>query len=230
MANNYFDATGVLMLDRVTPVITALFGAFNLDETYPGDGRAYIARISESDDAQWATVLDALADLAAKLDLTVQDNDERAAIEAVLWTLAAHFSADQNEPLAQLIEHHSFEDNADLDALFLMASCFDDGHHLAAILLEGCWHCSKPRLFEFGGEGFFLSREVRLFRSSSDAIRLGDGIRNAIQADETKQAASLILQEVLELLSGVSDARIQARLHRQVAECLLASQPSGDIA
>ena len=27
MANNYHDATGVLMLDRVTPVISALFGA-----------------------------------------------------------------------------------------------------------------------------------------------------------------------------------------------------------
>ena len=33
MANNYYDATGVLMLNRITPVITALFGAFELDET-----------------------------------------------------------------------------------------------------------------------------------------------------------------------------------------------------
>jgi len=38
MSNNYSDATGVLVLDRITPVITALFGGFNLDETYPGDG------------------------------------------------------------------------------------------------------------------------------------------------------------------------------------------------
>ena len=30
MANNYYEATGVLVLDRVTPVIQALFGAFAL--------------------------------------------------------------------------------------------------------------------------------------------------------------------------------------------------------
>jgi len=28
MANNYYEATGVLVLDRVTPVIQALFGTF----------------------------------------------------------------------------------------------------------------------------------------------------------------------------------------------------------
>ena len=38
MANTYFDATGVLVLDRVTPVITTLFGGFKLDEAYPGNG------------------------------------------------------------------------------------------------------------------------------------------------------------------------------------------------
>lgn len=30
MANNYYDATGTLVLDKVTPVIKALFDGFNL--------------------------------------------------------------------------------------------------------------------------------------------------------------------------------------------------------
>lgn len=227
MANNYYDATGVLVLDRVTPVITALFNGFALDENHPGNGRAYIARISESSDAQWSDVLDGLVDLAGALDLPVED--EEPIIEILLRALATHFGVDQDEDLAHLIEHHAFEDAADLDALFLIASCFDDGHHLTAILLEGCWHCSKPRLFEFGGEGLFLSREVRLFGTSSDVIQLGDGIRNAILADETKEAASLILEKVMELLSSICDEHMRARLHRQVAECLLASQPLSGI-
>jgi hypothetical protein len=42
MAQNYYDGTGVLVLDKVTPVIRGLFGLFRLDETYPGDGRVYI--------------------------------------------------------------------------------------------------------------------------------------------------------------------------------------------
>ncbi len=35
MANNYYEATGLLSLERVTPVIVALFGAFHLDANYP---------------------------------------------------------------------------------------------------------------------------------------------------------------------------------------------------
>ncbi|GHU04838.1 hypothetical protein FACS1894158_05990 [Betaproteobacteria bacterium] len=74
MANNYYDATGVLVLSQVTPVIKALFGAFHLDETYPGDGQAYIARISESNNPLWDDVQDGLADLAVELGLYVFQN------------------------------------------------------------------------------------------------------------------------------------------------------------
>ena len=38
---------GALILDRVTPVITALFGAFHLNEHAANVGRAHITRISE---------------------------------------------------------------------------------------------------------------------------------------------------------------------------------------
>ena len=165
MANNYYDATGVLMLERVTPVITALFGGFDLDESYPGDGQAYIARLSESSDPQWSDVLEALTDLASQLDLPVPDDDdsENDPMGTIIEVLAKHFGTDQNPELQNLVEHHQFEDSADLEALMLIASCFNDGYNLAAIQFEGCWHCSKPRLFEFGGEGCFLSRELSVF-------------------------------------------------------------------
>jgi hypothetical protein len=93
MANNYYDATGVLMLERVTPVITALFGGFDLDESYPGDGQAYIARLSESSDPQWSDVLEALTDLASQLDLPVPDDDdsENDPMGTIIEVLAKHF-------------------------------------------------------------------------------------------------------------------------------------------
>ena len=68
MANNYYEATGVLVLDRVTPVIQALFGAFALDESHPGNGQAYIAQIAETTNPQWPDVLDGLEDLATHSD------------------------------------------------------------------------------------------------------------------------------------------------------------------
>nr|WP_228384562.1 hypothetical protein [Rhodocyclus gracilis] len=64
MANNYYDMTGVLVLDKVTPVIKALFGEFELDENDPGNGQAYIANISESSSCSWDSVLENLQDLA----------------------------------------------------------------------------------------------------------------------------------------------------------------------
>ncbi|BGD46986.1 TPA: hypothetical protein ACSQFP_003713 [Pseudomonas aeruginosa] len=57
MANNYYEGTGVLVLNRVTPVIKALFGAFALDENHPGNGQAYIAQIAETNDPRWTDVL-----------------------------------------------------------------------------------------------------------------------------------------------------------------------------
>lgn len=59
MANNYFDTTGVLTFQdkaTATPVIMALFNAFDLDTDHPGDNQAYIARISEGMSCfDWAT-------------------------------------------------------------------------------------------------------------------------------------------------------------------------------
>ena len=229
MANNYYDATGVLVLERVTPVIKALFGEFHLDETYPGNGQAYIARTSEANNPLWDDVRENLADLAIQLGLIVPGQEGEPAIETLLRTMAAHFKADHNEELETLLEHHSFEGEgeADLEVLFLLANCFDDGHHLEAIQFEGCWYCSKPRLFDFGGEGCFLSREIRISTTSSQALRLGQQLRNALLGADIEEASKLLAQETANLLSGVSDESLRSSLRQRVAERLMETSMSG---
>lgn len=230
MANNYHDATGVLMLDRVTPVISALFGAFHLDGRYPGNGKAYIARLAEVNDPQWSDVLDDLMALAAQLDLPApadaegedgEDRDTELSMPALIDLIAPHFGADQNQDLANLIEHHPFEGSADLDALFLIATCFDDGHHLVAIQLEGCWRCSRSRLFEFGGHGCFISRELTVSSESTHALQLGEELRTAILAGDLAAASNRIANETLALLAAITDDQVRARLRRAVADRLL---------
>lgn len=230
MANNYYDATGVLVLDQVTPVITTLFGGFSLDPTYPGNGRAYIARISESNNPLWDDVQEGLTDLADTLGLDLPDQDDDSALESILRVLATHFDAEDDEELENLIEHHSFEDSADLEALFLIATCFDDGHHLVAIEFEGCWHCSKPRLFEFGGEGGFLSRELTVFSTSTRALELGQDLRKAILAADIEEASARVTLEATSVLSGITDEAFRSRLRQRVAERLLENTESGGIA
>ena len=219
MANNYYEGPGVLVLDRVTPVIKALFGAFALDENHPGNGQAYIAQIAETNDPRWTDVLDGLEDLATQLGIPMPD-DEELSIPPLLERLTGHFGADQDWELENLIEHHQFEDSADLEALFLIASCLDDGHHLTAIQFEGCWHCSKPRLFEFGGNGCYLSREAQVFRTSSQALQLGDQLRKTIVATDIEEASALIALEAANLLAGITDEHFRLNVRHRIAERL----------
>ena len=219
MANNYYEGTGVLVLDRVTPVINALFGTFALDESHPGNGQAYIAQIAETNDPQWTDVLDGLEDLATQLGIPMPDEEELS-IPPLLERLAAHFGADQDGELENLIEHHQFEDSVDLDALLLIATCLDDGHHLTAIQFEGCWYCSKPRLFEFGGNGCYLSREVQVFRTSSQALQLGDQLRKTILTADIEEASALIALESANLLAGINDEQFRLNVRHRVAERL----------
>jgi hypothetical protein len=221
MANNYYDATGVLVLSQVIPVIKALFSVFNLDESYPGNGEAYIARMSESDNPEWDDVREGLADLAIQLGLIVPKQDGEPTIETLLRTISTYFDADEDEVLEQFIEDQSFDDDIDLDALFLIATRFDDGHHLEAIMFEGCWYCSKSRLFEFGGIGRFLSREIRLSGTSSQALELGQSLRKALLAADIEEASRLVTQETGNLLAGISDESLRSSLRQRVAERLM---------
>lgn len=218
MANNYYDATGVLVLDKVTPIITALFGGLKLDASFPGDGQAYIALIAEDNGAHWDDICEDLAALATSLGLSLPE--QQPTMDQVLETLSKHFGADQDETLENLIEHHSFEDDPDLDALFLIATRFNDGHGLQAIQFEGCWHCNKPRLFNFGGDGYFISREFEVYGASGQPIQLGKGIREALLVRDLDKATELIARETRRLLNGVKDDAQRQQVQQRLRELL----------
>lgn len=229
MANNYFDATGVLILERVTPVIAALFGAFSLDASYPGNGEAYIATLAESNEPSWDDVLERLIDLAYELRQPLSAGCE-VSIQDCLRVLAKHFQSDNREDLEHLINHHSFEDCADLQALFLIATCFDDGHGLKAIKFEGAWHCSKPRLFEFSGEGVFISREVALYGHSSRTVNLGEELRTALLNGNLDEAADKLAEDAITVLSGINDEATRRQLRAKLASKLVESPSRGGAA
>ncbi|MQT88098.1 hypothetical protein DYL61_16855 [Pseudomonas nabeulensis] len=219
MANNYYDANGVLVLDQVTPVITALFGRLKLNASYPGDGQAYISLIYDESCPSWDTICEDLATLAMSLGLSMPD-EQTPSLDQVLEVLSQHFGADQDEELENLIEHHPFEDAISLDALFLIATRFNDGHSLKEIRMEGCWHSSKPRLFEFGGDGYFLSRECEVYRTSGQSLRLGNDLRKALLVNDLDGAADVLVRETQCLLAGVNDGAQRAQLKQRLSDLL----------
>lgn len=223
MANNYYDATGVLVLSAVTPVIKALFGNFSLDPEGGEDGQAYIAVLSEESNPSWDDVLEGLVELSQSLALDVPSDFE--SLEGYLELLGRHFGAKDQEKLGDL----TGEDNVDMDThpelrvLFAIANQLDDGHGLAALQIEGAWHSQRPRLFEFGGEGLYFSRQFTCSTNSSTALTLGKAVDSALQSNDLVRAAASITKHLDSLLDGVFNPQIREQLRATLAQALAES-------
>ena len=141
-------------------------------------------------------------------------------MDDVLTVLSGHFGTDQDEDLQYLIEHHRFEDDADLNAQFLIATRFDDGHGLKEIRFEGCWYCSKPRLFNFGGDSSFISREFTIFGDSGQVLDVGNRIRQALLIQDLETAANEFFREARRMLDGIGDETQRRHLQHRLSELL----------
>ena len=217
MANTYFDLTGVLVLDKVTPVIEAVFGPYELDGKHPGNGEAYIANLAESSNCIWESILDNLGELAGDLGVATTDHDgnEVETVSDMLKILAPHFNAVEDADLDRLTEDDCFnlDETADLTSLFVIAKAFDDGHGLKAIKAEGGWHCDRPLLFQFGGCGDYVGVHFSTHIDSHTASSFGEHVEQAIGNGQHDVVAQMIGERIDILLSGIknSDAREDVR-------------------
>lgn len=230
MADNYYDMTGVLVLKQVTPVIEALFGMYELDKQFPGNGEAYIAEIAEKTSVSWDAVCGNLHELITALGLTLPDDDgeDEGEIEQLLGVLAAHFGAEGNEELANFLEHYDFNMSPDLTSLFTLAIAFDDGHGLKAFKSEASWRCSKPRLFEFGGYGQFRGLHVAVDSCSGQAVELGEALDSALELGNTEEAATLLSTKVGSILAGINDESMRTLVRLKLSEALSAPSIRAD--
>lgn len=221
MSNSYYDMTGVLCLKEVTPVIKALFSGLRLDPNYPGNGEVYFCQIAESNSQSWDDVMEELGSLAEALGIEVEAVEEEPDADRLLHALSKHFGAEKNEALNSLIEGSTFENDSDLDSLFVLAQAFDDGHGLKAIRYEGCWHEDKPRLWHFGGNGGLISQAVTIDGSSSGLLRMADEISAALERQDLQAATKALEQHVRYLLGGIDADAARAALKHNLAKRLL---------
>lgn len=216
MSNTYSDMTGTISIAQVTPVIKAIFGGYNLDPKYPGNGKAYIACMSEVDSSDWEPIRESLVALARSQGITITregepdgepfGDDEDPDMEAVLHSLAPHFGQQDNADLAHFVERTDFDNSAEMSDLFFLASILDDGHGLEAMSVEWSWHCDKPRLHEFGGCGLFVHRLFQLSSDSDTADRTGSAMTKAAIAGDHEKAGEIAASYLTSMLSGLSDS------------------------
>lgn len=217
MPAQFFAVTGALVLNRVTPVITALFGGFGLNPSSPADIEPRVAR-----PPTWDGILRSLATLAH--DLSIRPSEGAFDnIPSVLLLLSAHFKCFNDAALVDLIENHCFEGQADLDTLFVIATRFDDGHGLTAIRLQGGLYCSTRRLFAFSGPATFIYADVFLRSESGDALALGDNFRAGTR--DLAHGADRLAHELLALLGDlyttIPDEVGRQSLRKRIAHMLV---------
>lgn len=220
MSKNSYDATGVLVLDAVTPVIRALFGGFKLEDRSTQVGQVRITRPTELNQPFWEDVNLALVELCDDLGLEINGGTE--SIEECLSVLATQFGVDKDETLIGIIKRSKFfNGEVNLKLLFDIAVRLNDGHGLKSLKLEGGWHSNRPDLSEFGGSGQFVSNEYAQTCSSNDVIAFGEKLQPKLASGDVKECAELVLDEVTSIFSGIRDARQRAEVKRHF--CLLFS-------
>lgn len=223
MSNTYQDTTGVLTFRgsvQATPIIKALFGAFELDTNYPGGNQAYIAKIAESSSTSWDAVVEEITRNAEGLGIELPElTDEQSAIEELLGLLATKF--DCTGAVDEILDELDGDDDADIQDLFRLALLFDDGHGLLSVSTETGWHGDKPRLFDFGGAGQHFSKHLSAFNNSSAPINVGAQVDAAIAEGRVDEAGALLANQAYQVLDWATDSELaeeaSAALARKLA-------------
>ena len=224
MANTYSDTTGVLAFEgpvNATPVIRALFGAFELTPDVPGGKEAYIAKIADSSWTTWNAVAQAIEQEAENLSIRCPDPqvnpDDDDEIVVLLRLLAARFN--NVDAVNLFLEERDIgeDDDADLRDLFELATLFDDGHGLVSVCVETAWHCDKPKLFEFGGAGEHYSRHLEAVTTSTNAIDLGQQVDQAMLEGRLDAAADSLAQHACLTLDWIVEDDLRAATRSTLA-------------
>ncbi len=220
MANSHTQGTGILVLDKVTPVITALFTPFNLDPRIQEDnGGVYIGYCGSEDYASWSDVTADFIDICRVSDSTISEN---LPLPEALLALAKHLKIESSrlKEIESFIEQVDLDDQITLDQAFALAKILDDGHGLKKLIFENAVYCDRPRLFAFGGYGTYYSENVSLVSTSQDCISLGRGLDANLTHGDLEGAASILVEDFRAILDGIQDDQYRVKLYQLVADAL----------
>jgi hypothetical protein len=218
MAYSIYQMTGALRVDKVTPVIKALFSEFNLDANDPGDGQVSFSNL-DGGSIPWEIVLDNLIEVLNELpakglhtDENEEEDEEADSGEAVAREIRERLDLPHSADFEAFIDATDFEGSAALEDLVTLADYLNDGHNLSEVLYSGSWHSSKPLFLEFGGNGFYSNKHFTMASSSATAFGVGLDVGNALAAGDIEKAADALARTIEEWLSGVTDPDAASQL------------------
>lgn len=117
-----------------------------------------------------------------------------------------------------MLEDIDWDCQAELSTLTKLAQLFNDGHNLRGYSVQGAWHCDRPRLGEFGGDGEYFGPHVYMAGSSSFFVGLGEDLETVLAAGDVDAAASIVYhQMVASTLARIHDEDARDAVRRLVA-------------
>lgn len=225
MSNSYYDMTGLLFAKAITPMLEALFGGFKLEQEENGPGTVGFRVMAESESMSWQGIITQLQTHAETLGFKVDEDDSPdAPATEVIGFLVKQFNAEGNKALQDVIEQTDFDGDASMDALFQLACAFDDGHQLKGIQYEGAWHSDKARLFHFGGNGGFISKNVFFAGDSTSFTYAGQEMDAAIEQDDEVAAAGVIGTQLSNMLDAINCPAMSYKVRAALLELLSSEQ------
>lgn len=229
MANNYTDGTGTLVFDgepKLSPVSAIIFDHIHqYDKKYAHgfflEEGAYVSPedLAESlIDYALSLVKDDASSKTLKRKLEKAKKDSHAydhkAIQK-LPILLREAGVPVNDALAEAIVN---EATHPID--YVHAVIDDKDSNLLAVSYEEAYSCDKMRLGEFGGVGYFYSRNVHFVSSSSQTVGYGADLDKAIEDRNLPAMTALVSQHLAKTLGAILDPDIRS----QVAEKLLSGE------
>lgn len=220
MANNYYQATGSLKLNQITPVINALFGVFNVEEI--DNETAYIKQ-DEGD----CTSHEAVAEqICLVMEVAPGDDSFACSLRAMADKVGKYDEV--SEYLSQSELEFAPDDSCDLNLLYDLARIMDDGHGLSSLQISGAWTCDKMRLGEFGGDATYIGNNFTLRTGTYIAENLGEFIDRAIGEGDFVKVQSRIFSDLHNMLSGVSNETVRENILAGLANLMQPGRAQSD--
>ena len=223
MANNFQDGTGLLYLEKRTPIIDALFGAYRL-RTYE-DRQDVLAFSTEDEESDWDEVLARLLEVARAIGCVVTDEqseDVGSVVAALGKFMGRKFTSVHGAILHDtILAREPYDDSPCLESLFALAHYLDDGHGLKAVEEEIAYTSDKMRVGNFGGSFGYTSIAYQLSIGTQTACVRSRQVAAAISTDDDDAVAHAVLPFALDGLN-FTDPAMRRRIKLKVAELLLA--------
>jgi len=219
MATSSYAASGLLVLDRLTPTIRALFGEHHLVDKLEYGKVVEFSLGTELGEPLWRNLLPHLKHLATERGVSPPPENEQTSLR-LLQEVAASFHLTKDKETRDILASTRFDGIADVSMLFRLCLKFDDDHGLRNLLYQGSRWSDGREPFAYGGNACFLSRHAQLFVDTTSLVETGELISRGVEIRDMDLAAEHIATAAWELIHGISDASLRGPVAARVAYLL----------